>query len=86
MLTRSPISRVDQIRTPLLIAQGANDARVAQAESDNMVHALRARGALVEYILMGDEGHSIENPENLTAVYRAVERFLGEHLGPGRDG
>ncbi|MDT0427937.1 S9 family peptidase [Streptomyces salyersiae] len=86
MLARSPISRVDQVRTPLLIAQGANDARVAQAESDNMVQALRARGALVEYILMTDEGHSIENPENLVTVYRAVERFLGEHLGPGRDG
>lgn len=85
MQARSPISRVDQVRTPLLIAQGANDARVAQAESDNMVQALRARGVPVEYILMADEGHSIENPENLVAVYRAVERFLDEHLGPGRD-
>ncbi|WP_405541452.1 prolyl oligopeptidase family serine peptidase [Streptomyces phaeochromogenes] len=85
MLARSPISRVDQVRTPLLIAQGANDARVAQAESDNMVQALRARGVPVEYILMADEGHSIENPENLIAVYHAVERFLDEHLGHGRD-
>ena len=85
MLARSPISRVDQVRTPLLIAQGANDARVAQAESDNMVQALRARGVPVEYILMADEGHSIENPENLIAVYHAVEHFLGEHLGHGRD-
>jgi dipeptidyl aminopeptidase/acylaminoacyl peptidase len=76
---------VDQVRTPLLIAQGANDARVAQAESDNMVQALRARGVPVEYILMADEGHSIENPENLIAVYRAVERFLDEHLGHVRD-
>ncbi|WP_129264339.1 S9 family peptidase [Streptomyces sp. M3] len=85
MLARSPISRVDQIRIPLLIAQGANDARVRQAESDNMAQALQARGASVEYILMADEGHSIENSENLITVYRAVERFLGEHIGPGRD-
>ena len=85
MLARSPISRVDQVRTPLLIAQGANDARVAQAESDNMVQALRARGVPVEYMLMADEGHSVENPENLIALYRAVERFLDEHLGHGRD-
>ncbi|NJP99860.1 S9 family peptidase [Streptomyces zingiberis] len=86
MLARSPISRVDQVRTPLLIAQGANDARVAQAESDNMVRALQERGIPVEYILMADEGHSVENPENVIALYGAVERFLGEHLGPGRDG
>lgn len=45
MLARSPISRVDQIRTPLLVAQGANDVRVVQAESDNIVAALRARGS-----------------------------------------
>ncbi|WP_326813233.1 S9 family peptidase (plasmid) [Streptomyces scopuliridis] len=80
MLARSPISRVDDVRTPLLIAQGANDARVIQGESDTMVDALRQRGALVEYMLMADEGHAIENAENLIALAEAVERFFHQHL------
>ena len=41
MRARSPISRVDRIRTPLMVVQGANDARVVRAESDNMVEAIR---------------------------------------------
>ncbi|OHT85004.1 S9 family peptidase [Mycobacteroides saopaulense] len=81
MLARSPISRVDQIRTPLLVAQGANDVRVVQAESDNIVAALRARGVEVEYMVKADEGHGFLNPENQIDLYRATERFLSEHLG-----
>ena len=81
MLARSPISRVDQIRTPLMVVHGANDARVVLAESDQLVEALRARGVPVEYTVMEDEGHAIENPENVIALYTAAERFLAEHLG-----
>ncbi|MEU0843270.1 S9 family peptidase [Streptomyces sp. NPDC005962] len=81
MLARSPISRVDQIRTPLMVVHGANDARVVLAESDQLVEALRARAVPVEYTVMEDEGHAIENPENVIALYTAVERFLAEHLG-----
>ncbi|MCR5979910.1 alpha/beta fold hydrolase [Gordonia jinghuaiqii] len=78
---RSPISRVDDIRRPLLIAQGANDTRVVQAESDTIVEALRQRGVDVEYLVFDDEGHGFVNPENQMAFYRAVERFLARHLG-----
>ncbi|MDT4999504.1 MAG: hypothetical protein QOK12_1609 [Mycobacterium sp.] len=81
MLARSPITRVDQIRTPLLVVQGANDTRVVQAESDNLVEALRARGVEVEYMVKTDEGHGFLNPENQIDMYHAVERFLAEHLG-----
>lgn len=81
MLARSPISRVDRIRTPLMVVHGANDARVVLAESDQLVEALRARDVPVEYIVMEDEGHAIENPENVIALYAAAERFLAEHLG-----
>ncbi|MFH8490819.1 S9 family peptidase [Streptomyces longisporoflavus] len=80
MLARSPISRVDQIRTPLMVVHGANDARVVLAESDQLVDALRARGVPVEYTVMEDEGHAIENPENVIALYAAAERFLARHL------
>jgi dipeptidyl aminopeptidase/acylaminoacyl peptidase len=80
MLARSPITKVDEIRTPLLVIQGANDSRVVQAESDNLVEALRARGVVVEYMVKDDEGHGFVNPDNLIDMYRVVERFLAEHL------
>ena len=81
MRRRSPITMVDRIRTPLLVAQGANDVRVVQAESDNIVAPLRERGVPVEYILAEDEGHGFENPENQIMLFRAIERHLAEHLG-----
>jgi len=81
MLARSPITRADQIRAPLLVVQGAKDTRVVKAEADNMVEALRARGVPVEYLIADDEGHGFQNPENLSMMYRAVEQFFAEHLG-----
>ena len=84
MLARSPITRVDQVRTPLLVVQGANDTRVVQAESDNLVEALRARGVEVEYMVKDDEGHGFLNPDNQIDMYHAVERFLARHLGGRR--
>ncbi|MCX2729344.1 S9 family peptidase [Saccharopolyspora sp. NFXS83] len=81
MLARSPITRVDEIRTPLMVVQGANDVRVVQAESDNLVEALRARGVDVDYLVFDDEGHMFTNPDNLIAMFRAADRFLARHLG-----
>jgi dipeptidyl aminopeptidase/acylaminoacyl peptidase len=81
MAARSPIGRVDAIRAPLLVLQGANDPRVTKQESDQIVDALRARGVPVEYIVKDDEGHGFAKPENRMDVYRAVERFLATHLG-----
>jgi dipeptidyl aminopeptidase/acylaminoacyl peptidase len=86
MRARSPITMVDRIRTPLLVAQGANDVRVVQAESDNIVRSLRERGVPVEYLLAEDEGHGFANPENRMRLYRAVERHFAEHLGGRRTG
>jgi dipeptidyl aminopeptidase/acylaminoacyl peptidase len=80
LLERSPLSRVDDIRIPLLIAQGANDPRVKQAESEQIVEALRKRGIPHEYLLFEDEGHGFARPENRITFYEAAERFLAEHL------
>ncbi|MFC4565930.1 alpha/beta fold hydrolase [Nocardiopsis mangrovi] len=85
LLARSPITRVHEIRTPLMIVQGANDVRVVQAESDNIVDALRERGVEVEYLVFDDEGHMFVNPENLITMFRAAERFLAQHLGGRKD-
>src|SRR5215469_11079548 len=79
--SRSPLSRVDQIRIPLLIAQGANDPRVKQAEPEQIVAALREKGIPHEYMLFPDEGHGFAKPENRLRFYAAAERFLAQHLG-----
>jgi len=78
---RSPLFKIDQIRTPLLVAQGANDVRVTKQESDQIVEALRAKGVDVEYICADDEGHGFANPENKMAFYASMERFFAKHLG-----
>ena len=85
MESKSPLFRVDQINRPLLIVQGANDARVKQQESDQIVTAMREAGKDVEYILFQNEGHSIRNWQNRVIFYRKLEDFLARHLG-GRSG
>jgi dienelactone hydrolase len=79
--SRSPLSAVDRIRIPLLIAQGANDPRVKQAESEQIVAALEKAGIDHEYLLFPDEGHGFAKPENRLRFYAAAEGFLARHLG-----
>jgi dipeptidyl aminopeptidase/acylaminoacyl peptidase len=79
--SRSPIYLVDSIRTPLLVAQGANDPRVTKVEADQLVIALRERGVKVQYLVAGNEGHGFSNADNRMALYRSMETFLGRYLG-----
>jgi len=79
--SRSPLSRVHDIKIPLLIAQGANDPRVKQAESEQIVAALTEAGIEHEYLLFPDEGHGFAKPENRLRFYAAAEKFLARHLG-----
>jgi dipeptidyl aminopeptidase/acylaminoacyl peptidase len=79
---RSPLSRIDDIAIPVLVAQGANDVRVPLAEAEQVVAALRDRGLPYEYLLFPDEGHGLARPENRKTYYAAVERFLATHLTP----
>jgi len=81
MAQNSPALNADKIKTPLLIAQGANDPRVNKAESDQMVEALKARGVEVDYIVKENEGHGFRNEENQFEFYEAMEKFLANHLG-----
>lgn len=78
---RSPVHKADQIKKPLLIAQGANDPRVKQAESDQFAEALREKGIPVTYVLYPDEGHGFANPQNRMSFFAITELFLKEHLG-----
>ncbi|TPW19172.1 MAG: dipeptidyl aminopeptidase/acylaminoacyl peptidase, partial [Elusimicrobia bacterium] len=80
---RSPLFSAERIKIPLLIAQGANDPRVKQAESEQIVSVLKAKGKAVEYMLFADEGHGFARPENRLRFYAAAEAFLAAHLiGP----
>ena len=79
--SRSPLYKADQIKIPMLIAQGANDPRVKQAQAEMIVEALRRNEVDHEYLLFADEGHGFERPENRLKFYAAAEKFLAAHLG-----
>ena len=72
---------MDNIKIPMLIAQGANDPRVNQAESEQIVQAMRDKHIDHEYLLFPDEGHGFAKPENRLRFYAVAERFLARHLG-----
>jgi dipeptidyl aminopeptidase/acylaminoacyl peptidase len=78
---RSPLSRTAAIARPLLIGQGANDPRVKQAESDQIVSAMNGKHLPVTYVLFPDEGHGFARPENRIAFFAVAETFLAQHLG-----
>ncbi len=81
LVERSPLTRADKITKPLLIGQGANDPRVKQAESDQIVKAMTANNIPVTYVLFPDEGHGFKRPENSKAFNAVAEGFLGQCLG-----
>ena len=78
---RSPLTYVDRIRRPLLIGQGANDPRVKQSESDQIVQAMREKEIPVTYVLYPDEGHGFARPENNLSFFAVTEAFLASCLG-----
>lgn len=79
--SRSPLFFVDRIQKPLLIGQGANDPRVKQAESEQIVEAMKKAGKPVEYALYTDEGHGFARPENRLHFFAIAEEFLAKYLG-----
>jgi dipeptidyl aminopeptidase/acylaminoacyl peptidase len=80
----SPIRVADRIGAPLFVFQGQNDVRVPRSEQDQMVIALRARSAPVEYMVAPDEGHALTKRENDIAFQARSLRFIAQHLGlPG---
>jgi dipeptidyl aminopeptidase/acylaminoacyl peptidase len=79
--SRSPLFKVNEITKPLLIGQGANDPRVKQAESDQIVEAMRRNNKEVQYVVYPDEGHGFARPENRLHFFAVAEEFLAKHLG-----
>jgi dipeptidyl aminopeptidase/acylaminoacyl peptidase len=81
LMSRSPLSRVNAIQRPLLIAQGKNDPRVKQAEADQIVSAMQGKHIPVTYVLYPDEGHGFNRAENRLSFYAISEIFLAQCLG-----
>ncbi|HRQ54846.1 MAG TPA: S9 family peptidase [Ignavibacteriaceae bacterium] len=77
----SPVFHVDNIKAPLLIAQGLHDPRVNKNESDQMVEALKKNGIDVPYMVKDNEGHGFRNEENRFDFYGAMEQFFFKYLG-----
>ncbi len=77
----SPLTYSDRICRPLLIGHGANDPRVKQTESDQIVKAMQVKGIPVTYVLYPDEGHGFERPENTLSFFAIAEAFLAKCLG-----
>ena len=77
----SPVFHADNIKIPLLVAQGANDPRVNKAESDQIVEAVRKSGHEVIYLVKENEGHGFHNEENRFDFYHELEKFFRKYLG-----
>lgn len=81
MKERSPLYYADDIEIPMLIAQGANDVRVVQQESDQMVEALKKAGVPVKYMLFPNTGHGFNSHAARQKFYSEMEAFFAEYLG-----
>ena len=79
--SRSPLFKVANIKIPILIGQGANDVRVKQEESEQIIAAMKAKGLPFDYVLFSDEGHGFIKPENRLIFYKRIEKFFAKHLG-----
>jgi prolyl oligopeptidase len=81
---QSPLFHADKIVRPLLVVQGANDPRVLQVESDEIVAACRRNGVPVEYLLFPDEGHGFQRKQNRIAASEAYLSFVNSHWPAGQ--
>jgi dipeptidyl aminopeptidase/acylaminoacyl peptidase len=81
LVDRSPLHKANRICRPLLIGQGANDPRVKQSESDQIVAAMQKDGIPVTYVVFHDEGHGFAKPANNIAFNAVAENFLATVLG-----
>ena len=81
----SPLFHTANVTKPLMVLQGANDVRVLQVESDEIVAGVKANGVPVEYIVFDDEGHGFRKKENEIHGYGKIKEFLDQYLKETRD-
>ncbi|MEZ4685156.1 MAG: prolyl oligopeptidase family serine peptidase [Bacteroidia bacterium] len=76
----SPLLHAEHIQNPVMVLQGANDPRVLQIESDEMVAAIRENNVPAEYVIFPDEGHGFVKKENQIKGYSQILSFLNTYL------
>lgn len=81
LVERSPKTHLHKLTCPMLVIQGANDPRVVEAESNDVVEQLRAKGKEIEYLVFRDEGHDVIKYQNKVVCYSRIVAFFAEHLG-----
>lgn len=81
----SPLFHAQNVTKPLMVLQGANDVRVLQVESDEIVEAVKANNVPVEYVIFDDEGHGFRKKENEIEGYGKIKEFLDKHLKGGME-
>jgi pimeloyl-ACP methyl ester carboxylesterase len=82
LLERSPYTYIEQVTCPLLVIQGANDPRVVERESRDVVEHLRDKGKQVDYLVFENEGHDVTKHENRVRCYNQITDFFKQHLRP----
>ncbi|MGB7841713.1 MAG: S9 family peptidase [Salinimicrobium sp.] len=80
LYNKSPLFHADQVKNPVMVLQGANDPRVLQVESDEIVAALKENNVPVEYVVFEDEGHGFIKKENEIKGYKQILAFLDKYL------
>ena len=81
LMDRSPLTCVEDITRPLLMACGGNDARVTVSEAQVIADTLQRQGIPVTMVVYPDEGHGLTRPENRLSFFAVAEAFLADHLG-----
>lgn len=76
----SPLFHADKIQKPFMVLQGANDPRVLQVESDEIVEKAKANGVPVEYVIFEDEGHGFRKKDNQIESNKRILEFLDKYL------
>jgi len=76
----SPLFHAHNVKNPVMVLQGANDPRVLQVESDEIVEAIKKKNVAVEYVVFPDEGHGFLKKENQIDGYSQVLTFLNNYL------
>jgi len=79
---RSPSTHLPNVRCPLLVIQGANDPRVIERESRDVVETLQGQGKAVDYLVFADEGHDVIKFANKVICYNRIVAFFADHLQP----
>ena len=80
LIAKSPLFHSEKIRNPLLVVQGANDPRVLQAESDDLVAKVKANQVPADYLLFDDEGHGFTKQKNRIATAQRMLNFILKYL------